>query len=769
MGTIERDADPQRSSTEERSPALVTSIIGALRMVASQHLPEQIQRLCSVLDDQLFNLSGQTRDAHLESEYFLAMRLIRKESSALKSRYELLVSKTYDEFWGRHLKARFRSDVPSSETRNLDADQMTLVADEELEEDLAINSMAEKGKMLFQRDLYALDKRFAHLAGLEEIDPDDNPFGPKSLSRAFAGALAPLPLDLSLKLLVYKLYEQVVVRALGAFYSELNASLAQQGILPSTFRYQKPKSAASEASEPVDAETVPAKVLRTEQPGLQPPSYPEVFEQMQGLLDGWRIRMGLPPATPLGYSQPVVAVSDVLGALSSLQQPSILYMARGAGSLKEHVHSKLESTGVEHSRKPLGRREEDVIDMVSIIFDFILDDPNLPEPVKGLITRLQIPVVKVAIIEKGFFGLKNHPARLLLNALAQAGLGLDMEEGGRESPVFRTIETIVNRVLDEFNQDVKLFSDLLDEFTAFTDKEAQRSRVLEERTLQATHSKERLRLCKRKVAYEIAHRLEGKEIPLPIRSFLFNTWKDVMVLAYLRRDRSPSDWEGSLEVMDRLIWSVTAPLDPNTIKDLVESIPTLLSSVRSGLEALSLEPTIVAEALRNLQFCHNARLSPGSSELEPETVAEEAESKVEIRDPELARAIVEIRDSLPDIDDLIVVDLAEPVAAASVPDEFLAKAHALESGRWVEFRENGKRIRAKLSWKSQTTTTHVFVNRKGAKVMELSLPELAERFANGNVRVLEGTAIPLMDRALETLMSTLKGSAGSAPTPSAAG
>lgn len=766
MGRTERNAELNGMQAKEDSSALMPEVVAGIRVMVSRHLQEQIQRLCSVLDDQLFNLSGQARDASLESEYFLAMRLIRRESSALKGRYDMAVLRRYDEFWNRRLREQDRSNDSIEVGTGFGNSELALVAEDVLEEDLAISGMAEKGKILFQRDLYALDKRFAHMAGREEIEPDDNPLGPQSLCRAFAGALKPLPLDLSLKLLIYKLYEQVVLRALGGFYGEVEGYLVREGILPGSFGFHKRKSLSREvaAKTPVGSiPSVPAGTPRADDLAESQKAYLEVFESMQGLLDSWRIRVGLPAANPIDFSGPVVAVAEVLGVLSKLQQPSVVYVARGAENLKHYVHGRLGGLRPGEASRPLGRREEDVIDMVSMVFDFILDDPNLPDAVKGLIARLQIPVVKVAILEPTFFGRKNHPARLLLNALAQAGIGLDMEEGGRDSPVFRYIESIVNRVSDEFDQDVKLFGDLLDEFTAFTEKEAQRSRLAEERTLQATHSKERLRLCKRKVAYEITHRLEGKKAPAAVRSFLFNIWKDVMVLAYLRRDRSPADWERSLDVMDLLIWTVTVPTEPNTVQKLVEAIPTVMTSIRAGLEGISLEPMAVAEALRDLQACHNARLSHPALE---EAVLT-AQQKVEIRDPDLARAIVEIRDHLPDVGDFALADLVEPRGSVnSVPDECLAKAHALESGQWVEFSENDKRIRAKLSWKSQTTTTHVFVNRKGTKVLEISLAELAGRFAANSVRVVEGGATPLMDRALQALMNTLRGPMEESAAPS---
>ena len=52
---------------------------------------------------------------------------------------------------------------------------------------------------------------------------------------------------------------------------------------------------------------------------------------------------------------------------------------------------------------PLERQVEDVIDMVGMIFAYVLEDSHLPALVKALLASLQIPVLKIAILEKFFF------------------------------------------------------------------------------------------------------------------------------------------------------------------------------------------------------------------------------------------------------------------------------------------------------------------------------------------------------------------------------
>lgn len=752
-----------------------SGIVPELRTIASRHLSQQIKNLLAVVDDQLFKLSGMAETNIEQTQYFEAMRYLRLEANTATVQYESAVIRAFDEFWKQANKQR-ASKPETSRIDSLSEADLTLIEEEALEEGLAISGMVEKGKNLFQRELNALNARFAHLAGGAEIKADDNPLGPYSLCHALADVLKPLTLDLPIKLLIYKLYDQIVLAASGDFYHELNAFLIQQEILPNlSISHKRVPTPMGAMGRSGDFANNHAQGWQGDGLDENHQIYMEAFSAMENLMGNWRAQMGIPSAYPSNYMGPTFASGEVLNALSILQHPEVLGAVSAADGLKDYLQQQLRKAAPAEEARPLARREEDIIDMVSMLFEFILADNNLPDAVKTLISRLQIPVIKVAILEKSLLGRKNHPVRLLLNSLAQAGIGLDIGEGISDTPVFKRIESIVNRVLDEFDQNVNLFSELLDEFTAFMQKENQRSGVAEERTRQATQSKEQVQLAKHKVAYEIASRLQGKSTPAAVRSFLFNTWKDVLVLGYLRRDKSPGDWENALAVMEKLIWSVTIPVDADTRSNLVNSIPTLLKSIKIGLEVLSQDPQAVATILKELRACHIARLSrlPAGEMMlgqradfaEHREAARESD-KVEIRDPELAKAIVEIRANLPDVENFAISDLASfPVgiegfqvedSADAMDEAILAKARNLGVGEWVELHEGNQRVRAKLSWKSQITSTYVFVNRKGGKVAEIALVDLAKRMDEGTARIIEGGNVPLMDRALNGLLSRLR-------------
>lgn len=731
-------------------------VINECRSLVVDHLNELLQGLFVRLDDELFKLSDRAESSTLQSMYFDSMRYMRREKDTLQNLCLQAYLAQYDDFWENSARGRPVSEQPKP--TEMAEDQFALVENETLEEDLAINSMIEKGNNLLHSELFPLSKRFGFLRhGIEEA-LEEWPADPSALCHSFERAIKPQPIDLKIKLLIYKLFDTEVLSKFGSAYQSLNAYLIGQNVLPTIAKSVRRSASGAAASD-------------TGEPDTPEAAYLEAFQSMQTLLDGWRAQLGLPPQAALPPGSMYVNAGEVLNALTLLQPNALPEELSTDGdtpgeALKLYVSSQLAKLHADGQNRTVGRLEEDIIDMVAMVFDFILDDRNLPDPVKGLIARLQIPIVKVAIIDKSFFAKKSHPARSLLNSLAQAGLGLDARESNSDHPVFRKIEEVVGRVLNDFDQDVNLFSHLMDDFSAFMEKDTQRSQLAEDRTRQTTQSKEQVNLAKRKVAYEIAVRLAGKTIPSPAQAFLYNAWKDVLVLAFLRRERDPADWRNALTIMDQVIWSVIPPVDAHGRQELVQSIPPMLKTIRHHLEAISFDPHQTEEVLKDLEACHLTCLRVTAGGAHP---AGELAKEVAIKDPDLAEAIREVRSNLPDIEDIQVEEMelsgrADAIVLESLQtkpevgaDAFYDQAMAMNVGDWIEFVDESQTAsRAKLSWKSQVTGLYVFVNRKGVKVAEMKINDLATRLRLGAARRIEGATIPLMDRALTALMQTLK-------------
>ncbi|QSA98784.1 DUF1631 domain-containing protein [Methylococcus sp. EFPC2] len=732
-------------------------LIAECRSIFKERTEDLLQSLFAQADDELFKLSDKAENANLQTVYFDSMRYVRRERESIEQNYTKSLLERYDEFW-RHRAAPF-GVIKKAEPQPRDEDDFELMENANLEENLAINTLVQKGNNLFHLELFGLNKRFGALLNRDEIALENNPLAPAALCHTFESVVKPHDIDLKVKLLIYKLFDRAVVSAYGTVYHEINSYLIGEGVLPSIARTIK-RHPGGTSPEPGQTAQRITRALEEAESG-DSSAYLEAFQAMQSLLDGWRTQLGIPSYASAAPDGVVVEPGEVLNALSVLQQPAPWpggeRMAGGEG-LKLFVANQLGKLQADDQKRPLGRLEEDIIDMVAMIFDFILEDRNLPDPVKALIARLQIPVVKVAILEKSFFARKNHPARVLLNSLAQAGLGLDIIDSTSNNPVFKKIEEVVGRILAEFDQNVELFAELLADISQFLERDEQRSQIAEERTRQTTQSREQLLLAKKQVAYEIAQKVHGKNLPEVALSFLYNAWKDVLVLAWLRRDKEPEQWLRSLDLVETLIKTATVPVDTATRQELVQSIPLLLKNIKEGLESISYDPAQTTQVLRDLQtmHVHCLRAQPGA-----ETLRKAA--SVTIRDPELAEAIQVIKANLPDIDDIDMEEASGHIPAGlpdqekSPADEFDQRAEALPIGEWLEFSDVGPAtLRAKLSWKSHVTSLYVFVSRKGVKVAEMSMEDLAMHLRAGTAKIIEGSGVPLMDRALSALMQTLK-------------
>ncbi len=60
------------------------------------------------------------------------------------------------------------------------------------------------------------------------------------------------------------------------------------------------------------------------------------------------------------------------------------------------------------------------IDVIALLFDYIFRDPSIPESLRNLFGRLQVPILKAALLDRTFFSDKKHAARRLLDHLAGA-------------------------------------------------------------------------------------------------------------------------------------------------------------------------------------------------------------------------------------------------------------------------------------------------------------------------------------------------------------
>lgn len=527
----------------------------------------------------------------------------------------------------------------------------------------------------------------------------------------------------------------------------------------------------------------------------------EVFNSLRTLLaarhTGYSQGMmpaGMPmPVAPQNPQGPSLNATELLGALSILQnqvtpmqsgflpsfgnfQPNLQAVLRVKDDL---LHQAERLSGADHK---VTAADEDTIDLVGMLFEFILQDKNLPAEIQAQLARLQIPYLKVAILDKHLFARKEHPARKLLDELAHASVGWS-EESDKERRLIEKIREIVESILKDFDDDTQIFTRKLEEFIEFHLNLKKRADVAEQRTTETARGREKLQAARKNAAKEILVRMEAKPVPEVIRHILTRPWANVLVLTSLRQGEGSHQWNSLLRVVDELIWSSQAKSSEDDRRRLRALVPELEKAMRQGLSLVAYQESDVAHLLGELQKLYAVLLDPSTNEMieidatVDDTVSFDSEfdeANEPVEKPTIALIIEEkakftpppasVNDETNFVDEIILGARGEEDSEEeAVDDEFVDLARSLRVGTWVEFKDvNGHNERAKLSWISPISAKYLFVNRKGLKVGDKTVWGLAADLRADRAEVLED--VPLFDRALDAIVERLK-AAPSLPDP----
>ncbi len=702
-------------------------------------LGDLLQGAFDAVDDSLFELANNARSNNEQNRYFEAMREIRIKRKGVEKHFQASVANLFS-----HPPGASGPAIPEKSSQAT-ADTLSLVQNDDLEEQVALNAMITKSRAYFQGPLIQLQTRFSAVYQSASEENPVNPMAPEHLCSAFVEATQALEIEIRERLIVLKQFDRYVVSNLGMLLDEANRIMIQAGVIPN-FRYHG--KAGEQGRRPVSGQSrsVAEDTSSTDySSGVADNRRDEaLFEQIRQMLAQQRAAGG--SATPRS-SDPnlhVVADTELFQLLSALpqQQPRDYTgtdLSEGEPlvvDLRALVEHLLRNTHTTDGKKPaLDEMDEDLINLVSMLFEFILDDYNLSAPIQVLISRLQIPILKVVIKDKSFFSKANHPARKLLNTLARAGIGWsDSDEKARDK-LYDQIHTIVMRILNEFDGDLTLFDKLGEEFDQFLARENRKANLVEQRTRESERGRIKSQKAQQTVDQLLQEKLARHRISESIRDILQNGWSRVMFLAYLRDDVEHR-WNQSVRVVDDLIWCLHPHLDDEERDEWVRVVPALLKALRAGLEEVSYNSSklddMMSELKHELTEAFRAHALAEARETPPERSAEEDV-------PVVQQTAIERQQELED-------------AAIA---EYIAQIELIEIGHWVEFNlVNGASFRCKLSAIIEEADCFVFVNRMGLKVIEKTRTELAHEMRRGRLTILEQGA--LIDRALDAVMGSLR-------------
>ena len=295
------------------------------------------------------------------------------------------------------------------------------------------------------------------------------------------------------------------------------------------------------------------------------------------------------PPTPSGYvpGAPVMATRELGEGLTRLQAGETGFdlgdgtFVRFSG-IPQGKHNVLRDL----QESPLGQRvnqlESMTIELVAMLFDFIFETRDLPDGIKALLARLQIPVLKAAMLDGAFFAKKIHPARILVNALAQAGLGWSAEMG-HEDPLYRKIHEIVHGILDGFNDNLTIFEELRADLEQFLEAEEKAADANIQATAEEIHDRDRREIAPEIAKSQTERRIETYPVPNFLAVFLRQRWVAALEQVYLAAGDESEAWDQAVATIEDLVWSVQPKRTREDRKHLVALLPSLLKRLTTGL------------------------------------------------------------------------------------------------------------------------------------------------------------------------------------------
>jgi hypothetical protein len=675
--------------------------------------------------------------------------------------WEFLITRTearLSEAWKKRFEPK-RDGPQKSEFGALE-----LLADEETDQALAAESFVNEVTSEQADFLQDLEQQLAAISGVPGDETRENPLGPGAWAAGLRSGVRDIECSPDDRDWLMEQIMPLLADRVAHFYDAVSQQMAKSGYAaphrpgrvskPLPPKPKKPDEAAAGGFDPgqVEARSGPATPLLAEGGEFDGDAQ---LEQLLGLISSQRAGGGPgiassyfgeapagPPAQPWSNDQ-------LMSVLSNLQaQAGTIASAQGtAAGIRDAIGNAASALGLGGGVHAMPEQAQDTLALVSMLFEVLLDGKSLDPLAHSQLSRLIVPYVRIAVLDRALFMKSTHPARRVLNLLVEA-----LETGAADAPKHKplrelalaTIETIVTG----FDDDIAIFEPMETALEAEIEACRKRAELAEKRAAEAHAARERREQARDQVAEFLSEVLFGKRMPNVLLEFVVGPWQNFQNATILRegdgadevvanqlllRDLLRANESGSLEVTDKLQAGVV---------QVLEGSGQSADGARLFLAQLD-------EALKLTQAAAKAKAAapPGTEVKLPELPP--AAAPVVVEKEVLTTTAAAIVPAAPVVDVFVAPAPAE-VAAAPPPEDLLAKYEAMPLGTWIDMvGDDGRVTPAKISFVSPISGKRILSNRRGMRVLCASVQELAAMEGAGEIRPRNS------DRAFENALGAV--------------
>jgi hypothetical protein len=699
-------------------------ILKAARLFLAQKLREALGSLLPAIDEELLARGDVAHECEQRKLYYGAHETLKPNAARLES----LAAANWLRLFDQTVRG---GDMARAAKQASDPDHLQLVDFGDVDEDLAVKAIAAQLWDGCEDGLFAAGRRLAYLSGRDEgtIAVAD------ILAEAVHAAVAGVAFTVPARIEVLRAIGHHAVRCVAPAIKEVNAYLIKRNVLPKLRRsFVPPKTDRQKSAD---------------SPGSADAS--DIFAMLQRLVSA----ANASGAGPVAAGQPVAAggpsasdgkcattattafsMNDVMAALDALQRltPGAADAAPTTGVLREFRNSD--------AGQSLGHLDAVTADVVTTLFDFIFDDPAIADPIKALIGRMQIPILKVAMLDKSFFSSKAHPARRLLDGISRAAVRCG-PNAGHDDPLYARVAKIVEHLQKKFTRDTSVFDVLCAELNTFLDHQEVAADARAVRAAPLVAAREQSELAALAAEQALACWL-AMPLPPAVADILSNEWRALLVRYYLDGDKT--SWGAAVATIAELVTSALPQPDARKRAIRVAKLPRLVKRIYDSLNRLQVPDSRRLVLIDSLFSLHAAILRGASPEVTaPPPVPQPAE-------PEIASEVIEQGGT--QLDSVSLREggvLPESQGASDAAD----KVANLQRGDWVEFKDGeAVFVRYRLAWISPQRGILLFTNPHSPRALSIAPAALALQISRGDATIV--SAAPIFDRAVNRALQSLK-------------
>lgn len=606
----------------------------------------------------------QTRDLIARDARARVVSALVQSAPEMRARFPETLQRIFERELGDSPTTTTLDAGPSS----IKFDQLELMDEQEVQTRISAVSGLQQALMDAENELTELNTLVSAILGFDQVRPERNPFRPEIYVEALQGLIGEMQGDSAAQTQCRQIMVPLLGKSLRPVYQELLVYLKAQQVQPVPYVIQRTAAAPGA----VGAGSAPAPAASAQ-------------------------------AAPQGSAPPYHALAQqVYAGQLTVQQ----------------LHGLVSGATPDADRL--------VQEVVRLIIASITGDERLLPPVRELIGGLKPALLQLARSDLHFFSDKQHPARLLLEELAQHSFAYDSVAAEGFADFLADMRDVLARLSPAAGA-AETFERVLVRLRHIWSQAEQRRQAQQQAAVQALQQAEKRSQLADQIAQHIRKQPGTVLVPDLVVDFACGPWAQVMAQARIEGRVDQPGEPDHVALLEDLFWSVRPDQAKHQPGQLVKLIPQLVQGLRQGLERIHYPPDQLQQFLDQLFALHQGGMdgvaATRSQRPAPQSAArtwlapEEARDSGFMDDPDGPAPAEAAPADFPSTEPMGLVDRDTDTghtpleSAAPIPGLTLEQ---LQAGSWMELQLDGHWLRLQLAWVNEPATLCLFSSASGS-------------------------------------------------------